>query len=62
VSTPLDWDEVAAGAEGEHTLVFVAAEVLERVADRGDLFADSLELHQRLPSIGEEASKAPGNS
>jgi bifunctional non-homologous end joining protein LigD len=39
VSTPLDWDEVAAGT----ALRFTAAEVLARVADRGDLFAGTLD-------------------
>jgi bifunctional non-homologous end joining protein LigD len=50
VSTPLHWDEVAAGADGEHPLVFEAPEVLERVADHGDLFADTLDLRQHLPT------------
>jgi bifunctional non-homologous end joining protein LigD len=35
VSTPLTWDEVAAGGK----LSFSAPDVLERVADHGDLFA-----------------------
>jgi bifunctional non-homologous end joining protein LigD len=35
VSTPLTWDEVAAGG----TLSFSAPDVLERVAEHGDLFA-----------------------
>ena len=49
VSTPLDWDEVVAGAEGE-VLSFEASEVLERVESRGDLFAPVAELVQTLPS------------
>jgi bifunctional non-homologous end joining protein LigD len=49
VSTPLGWDEVVAGAAGEHPLVFEAADVVDRVAEQGDLFADVLELVQRLP-------------
>ncbi len=39
VSTPLTWDEVAAGPP----LHFVAADVLARVVDDGDLFAPTLE-------------------
>jgi bifunctional non-homologous end joining protein LigD len=38
VSTPLGWDEVAAG----RPLRFTAQEVLDRVADRGDAFAGTL--------------------
>ncbi len=38
VSTPLSWDEVAAGGE----LRFTAPEVLVRVQERGDLFAGAL--------------------
>ena len=48
VSTPLGWDEVAEGAEGE-PLSFETAEVLERVEHVGDLFADTLTLEQELP-------------
>ena len=47
VSTPLEWDEVAAGAQGKARLVFEADEALRRVAGRGDLFAPLLEL--KLP-------------
>jgi bifunctional non-homologous end joining protein LigD len=49
VSTPVSWDEVEAGAGGE-PLTFVAPEVLERVADLGDLFAETATLEQELPS------------
>jgi bifunctional non-homologous end joining protein LigD len=49
VSTPLDWDEVAAG--DPDALVFEAADVLERVEERGDLFAPVAELEQRLPEL-----------
>ncbi len=49
VSTPVDWQEVAAGASGE-PLDFTARDVLERVAARGDLFAPTATLEQRLPS------------
>jgi bifunctional non-homologous end joining protein LigD len=51
VSTPLTWDEVADGADGE-PLGFEAGEVLERVEDHGDLFADTLTLEQELPGGG----------
>jgi bifunctional non-homologous end joining protein LigD len=49
VSTPLDWDEVEAANPDE--LVFEAADVLERVRERGDLFAPVAELKQRLPDL-----------
>ena len=48
VSTPLTWDEVEAGAGGEAPS-FEAPDVLERVADHGDLFAETLTLRQELP-------------
>jgi bifunctional non-homologous end joining protein LigD len=48
VSTPVSWDEVAEGAEGD-VLSFTAPDVLERVADLGDLFAPTAELVQELP-------------
>ncbi len=50
VSTPLTWEEVAAGAAGENALVYEAADVPERVEELGDLFAPTLELQQRLPA------------
>jgi bifunctional non-homologous end joining protein LigD len=49
VSTPLDWDEVAAG--DADALVFEAGDVLERVEEHGDLFAPVAELEQRLPDL-----------
>jgi bifunctional non-homologous end joining protein LigD len=49
VSTPLSWDEVEVGAEGELDLVFEAADVLARVAAEGDLFEPVLTMEQRLP-------------
>lgn len=54
VSTPVTWDEVAATAESgdPDTLVFEAAEVVERVARSGDLFACLDELEQSLPALG----------
>jgi bifunctional non-homologous end joining protein LigD len=49
VSTPISWDEVQSGADGE-VLSFIAPEVLERVADVGDLFAPTATLEQELPT------------
>lgn len=51
VSTPITWDEVADGADGE-VLSFEASDVLERVEEHGDLFADTLTLEQELPVGG----------
>ncbi len=48
VSTPISWDEVADGADGE-PLGFEADEVLERVEEFGDLFAPTQTLEQELP-------------
>ncbi len=52
-STPVTWDEVEHAAEHEDaaSLVFEAGEVLERVAQHGDLFAPVLELEQELPEL-----------
>jgi bifunctional non-homologous end joining protein LigD len=55
VSTPVTWDEVAAG----QPLSFTSAQVLERVAERGDLFAGTLDdrLRARLtPALAKRAS------
>ena len=49
VSTPVTWDEVADAADGA-PLSFEAAEVLERVESRGDLFADTATVQQELPT------------
>ncbi len=49
VSTPVDWDEVSDAADGS-PLVFEAADVLDRVAARGDLFAPTLSEVQHLPA------------
>lgn len=46
VSTPITWDEVAAGAAGRTPLAFGPADVLARVAALGDLFRAPA---QRLP-------------
>jgi bifunctional non-homologous end joining protein LigD len=51
VSTPLTWDEVADGGDGE-VLGFETDEVLERVDELGDLFADTVGLRQELPIGG----------
>ncbi len=48
VSTPVSWDEVAAAAEGA-PLSFEADEVLDRIEDLGDLFADTATVVQHLP-------------
>jgi bifunctional non-homologous end joining protein LigD len=52
VSTPLDWKEVEAATarDDAEALSFTSSKVLERVKDRGDLFAPVLELEQELPS------------
>ncbi len=52
VSTPVTWDEVQACADGEDPLVFEAADVLARVDELGDLFAEVLEVRQELPQGG----------
>jgi bifunctional non-homologous end joining protein LigD len=50
VSTPVTWDEVEAVAGGEDpaALVFEIDDVLARVAEHGDLFAEVLTLCQDL--------------
>jgi bifunctional non-homologous end joining protein LigD len=50
-STPLRWEEVESVVESRdpEELVFTAGDVIERVADHGDLFAPVLELEQALP-------------
>ena len=48
VSTPLTWDEVEDASDPE-ALSFTSAQVLERVAEHGDLFAGVVELQQTLP-------------
>jgi len=47
VSTPLDWHEL----ERPEELVFEAGDVLERVEQHGDLFAQVVELRQQLPDL-----------
>jgi bifunctional non-homologous end joining protein LigD len=53
ISTPLAWSEVeeALDSGDETALAFEAAEVLARVEEHGDLYADSLNLHQALPAL-----------
>jgi bifunctional non-homologous end joining protein LigD len=53
VSTPLRWEEVRAALDGGDpgALRFQASQVLERIAEHGDLFAPVLSLAQRLPSV-----------
>lgn len=51
VSTPVRWDEVEEAAEGA-PLTFDAHDVLDRVADHGDLFAEVATLEQTLPAFG----------
>jgi bifunctional non-homologous end joining protein LigD len=52
-STPLGWEEVRAALDAGDPalLVFEAADVLARVAERGDLFAPVLSLVQELPGV-----------
>jgi bifunctional non-homologous end joining protein LigD len=50
VSAPVTWDEVTA-ADFADDLRFEAADVLARVAEHGDLWADMLTVEQRLPTM-----------
>ncbi|HEX9766194.1 MAG TPA: non-homologous end-joining DNA ligase [Nitriliruptorales bacterium] len=54
VSTPVTWDEVTATAEAgdDDHLVFEATDVLDRVDEHGDLFAETATLEQELPDLG----------
>jgi bifunctional non-homologous end joining protein LigD len=53
VSTPVTWEEVEAVAESGDgsSVVFEAADVLQRIERQGDLFAPVLELEQALPKL-----------
>ena len=53
VSTPVAWSEIEdAFDEGDpDALFFDAPAVLARVEEHGDLYADSLSLHQELPAL-----------
>jgi bifunctional non-homologous end joining protein LigD len=52
VSTPVSWDEIdrAREAEDAELLTFDTEDVLRRVAERGDLFAEVVTRQQRLPA------------
>jgi bifunctional non-homologous end joining protein LigD len=50
VSTPVTWAEVEGCAVGQIDLRFTAPQVLDRVAEDGDLFADVLTIEQELPT------------
>jgi bifunctional non-homologous end joining protein LigD len=54
VSSPVSWDELTDLAEGgdPDAFAFTPADVLERVAAHGDLYADSLAGDQELPELG----------
>jgi bifunctional non-homologous end joining protein LigD len=51
VSAPVTWDEVRACRHVSH-LRFTAAEVLERVDDLGDLFAELDRTRVPIPTFG----------
>jgi bifunctional non-homologous end joining protein LigD len=50
VSTPVRWSEVEAGATGADELRFLSSDVLARVEEHGDLFAEVLTRQQQLPA------------
>ena len=54
VSTPITWEEVrdCLDSGDPQRLVFDARQVVERVADQGDLFAPVLSLVQQIPALG----------
>jgi len=49
VSTPVTWEEVEEAAAGTNPLRFTWQDVLARVDERGDLFAETLTKRQQLP-------------
>ncbi len=53
VSTPITWDEVRACRDSEdpEDLVFQAGQVIERIAEHGDLFAPVASLVQDVPAL-----------
>jgi len=55
VSTPVRWEEVAAcrDAEDPSLLEFAPIDVLDRVREHGDLFAEVVSLRQPLPTLGQ---------
>jgi bifunctional non-homologous end joining protein LigD len=54
VSTPVSWDELHDLADGvdPRDFAFTPSEVLDRVEEHGDLYADSLARDQDLPELG----------
>ncbi len=50
VSTPVTWEEVEDAADGAD-LSFEAPDVLARIDEHGDLFADTLTIEQHLPKM-----------
>jgi bifunctional non-homologous end joining protein LigD len=50
VSTPVTWDEVTEAAEGRADLRFLWSDVLERVEEVDDVFAEVLAVEQTLPA------------
>jgi bifunctional non-homologous end joining protein LigD len=54
VSTPVTWDEVTAALQDEAPdhLDFETDDVLERIEELGDLYADNLRKKQKLPKLG----------
>jgi bifunctional non-homologous end joining protein LigD len=54
VSTPVSWDELHELADGADArdFAFTPSEVLDRVDEHGDLYADSLAGDQELPELG----------
>jgi bifunctional non-homologous end joining protein LigD len=54
VSTPVTWDEVTAALQDEAPdhLDFETDDVLERIEELGDLYADNLKKKQKLPKLG----------
>ena len=60
VSTPLTWDEVAAGSRGDLAPAMFTMEALPaRLADAGDLFAPVLTIEQHLPEAFDPSSALP---
>jgi bifunctional non-homologous end joining protein LigD len=55
VSAPVTWDEVSdaldTGDPDTDALMLEAGDVIERVEDLGDVYADNLELEQELPAL-----------
>ncbi len=60
VSTPVAWDEITAALRKKNPkfLTFESEQVMQRVAEQGDLFADVLTLKQKLPPITAVAEAA----